>query len=150
MMPRTSKALALVALLSPSQLTAAPARWELYPVPVRGLKEQLSVSLHGAILVDRSTGRAWRCATRITKERPQGVVIGPNSCSGSPPDLPTDPDLVAVPDFGPRGHGSSEPSGPLFWDVIWFVNPTTGAVKFCHLQTETLPCQDFTVTNPTP
>jgi hypothetical protein len=125
MLPGARSILALILLLAGSRALAQTSRYELIPQPdVRLTATNRTAS---AYVVDKKNSQFWICTARYDF---RDLTANSGDCLALPADIGR-PSLSETYNARPV-NGTAAIS--TFLPVIWFIEPTSGAIQFCALR----------------
>jgi hypothetical protein len=125
MLPGARSILALILLLAGSPAFAQTSRYELFPEP--DVRQTATNPTASAYVVDKKNSQFWICTARYDF---RDLTANNGDCLALPADIGR-PSLSETYNARPV-NGTASISA--FLPVIWFIEPTSGAIQFCAVR----------------
>jgi hypothetical protein len=125
MLPGARSILALILLLAGSPAFAQTSRYELFPEP--DVRQTATNRTASAYVVDKKNSQFWICTARYDF---RDLTANNGDCLALPADIGR-PSLSETYNAQPV-NGTASISA--FLPVIWFIEPTSGAIQFCAVR----------------
>jgi hypothetical protein len=125
MLPGARNILTLILLIAGSPALAQAGRYELFPEPdVRQNATNRTASAH---VVDKKSNQFWICTARYG-------FRDLSANNGDCVPLPTDIGRPSLSETYSARPVTGTASISAFLPVIWFIEPTSGAIQFCAVR----------------